>query len=170
MKYIDNPDGTRSVRTDSELETRAVATLLAGQLGVGDVIALVGGLGAGKTAFTKALAAALDVPADDVNSPTFTLIQEYLGRILLRHCDTYRLRNPDEFADLGLDELFATDGVAIVEWADRVTEFLPRDRLEIHFTVETPTSRTLSFKAYGKRSQRLLDQFDKFKPKADPST
>lgn len=138
--------------------TDALAERLAAYLAPGDVLALSGDLGSGKTHFTKALAAALGVPAAAVNSPTFTLIQEYAGRIPIRHCDTYRLRNPAEFAELGLDELFAEDGLAIVEWADRVTADLPRDRLDIQLTATGPTTRRFTFHAAGPRGRAILER------------
>jgi tRNA threonylcarbamoyladenosine biosynthesis protein TsaE len=142
----------------SESQTNETALQIARLLSVGDVVALIGDLGAGKTRFVQAVAAALGVPRDEVNSPTFTLIQEYEGQILIRHCDTYRLRNAEEFADLGLDELFATDGIALVEWADRVEEYLPRDRLEVRITIDSPTSRTFELAAKGHRSRQILLQ------------
>ena len=149
-------DGGLSCRVDSEAETGEVARQIAGIVGAGDVIALIGDLGAGKTRFVKAFAEAWGVPPDEVNSPTFTLIHEYAGRMPIRHCDTYRLRQVEEFADLGLDELFASDGIALVEWADRVTDYLPRDRLEIRLQIDSMSSRTIELRGIGKRSSALL--------------
>jgi tRNA threonylcarbamoyladenosine biosynthesis protein TsaE len=140
----------------SELETAELGHQLGRCLAAGDVVALIGDLGAGKTRFVKAVAEAWDVPRDEVNSPTFTLIQEYAGRIPLRHCDAYRLRDAEEFADLGLDELFATDGIALVEWADRVENYLPRDRLVIRIAINSPTSRAYEVSATGARSRQVL--------------
>jgi len=131
---------------------------LASALAPGDVIALVGDLGAGKTRLVQGLARACGVTDEDVTSPTFTLIHEYHGRILLRHCDAFRLRRPEEFADLGLDELFAEDGVALVEWADRVEGYLPRDHVRVQITAEGATERTIVVTATGLRSQALVDQ------------
>src|SRR5690606_3461110 len=111
----------------------------------------------GKTRLTQGLACGLGIPVDEVTSPTFTLIQEYSGRLTVRHCDVYRLRHPGEFADLGLDELFARDGVAIIEWADRVADELPRDRLDIRIEVTGELERQVVLTARGKASQRLLD-------------
>lgn len=142
----------------SEAETDQAGQRLAQFLSAGDVVALIGDLGAGKTRFVKAIASGIGVPADEVNSPTFTLIHEYEGRLPIRHCDTYRLRSPEEFADLGLEDLFASDGIALVEWADRVEEYLPRDRIEIRFDIDSPTDRTINFVATGVRSRRILGQ------------
>lgn len=141
----------------SEDDMRSLGERVAAHLQLGQVLALSGELGAGKTRFTQGLARGLGVPVEEVTSPTFTLIQEYAGRVPVRHCDAYRLRHPDEFADLGLDELFARDGVAIIEWADRVSDDLPRDRLEIRIEVTGETERRVVFTARGKASQQLLD-------------
>ena len=157
--WVRQPDQSLVCRVDSEAETRAVGEAIAAKLLAGDVVALIGGLGAGKTHFVKGVAEACGVSQDDVNSPTFTLIQEYAGRMLIRHCDTYRLRNAEEFADLGLDELFASDGIAFVEWADRVEEYLPGDRLEVRITIDSPTGRTFEVSATGKRSRQILSEF-----------
>ncbi len=103
--------------TGSEEETAAVGERLAGSVGPGDIILLYGELGAGKTAFVRGLARGLGGAPDEVTSPTFTLIQEYHGRVPLYHVDLYRLE-PLEVDDLGLDEL-SPDGVMAVEWAGR---------------------------------------------------
>jgi tRNA threonylcarbamoyladenosine biosynthesis protein TsaE len=145
-------------QVSSEEETRDVGHDIASKLAAGDVVALIGDLGAGKTRFVKAVAEAWGVSPDDVNSPTFTLIQEYAGRLPIRHCDTFRLRNPEEFADLGLDELFASDGISLVEWSDRVEEYLPRDLLEVRITIDSPTGRTIAVAATGNRSRQILSQ------------
>ncbi len=149
-------NGTLRCSVACEAETSEVGLQIAHYLKLGDVVGLVGELGAGKTRFVKAVAQSLGVPLDEVSSPTFTLIQEYSGRVLIRHCDTYRLRNIDEFADLGLDELFARDGIAFVEWADRVEEYLPLDRLMIRIAIDTPDSRTIEVSATGNRSREIL--------------
>lgn len=152
-------DESTQVLTDSEEATSRLGYEFAQILIPGAVLALVGDLGAGKTRLVQAIAAGLDVPPEAVNSPTFTLVQEYPGRIPLRHCDTYRLRDPDEFQDLGLDELLATDGIALIEWADRVTHLLPRDRLQIEIKIVSPTSREFQITATGKTSRQMLADF-----------
>lgn len=96
----------------------------------GDVLTLQGDLGAGKTTFTQGLAKSLGV-TQFVNSPTFTLIKEYIGRIPLYHMDLYRLSGEEEAWDLGLDEYFHGDGVCVVEWPDRLGTTLPEDAIEI---------------------------------------
>jgi tRNA threonylcarbamoyladenosine biosynthesis protein TsaE len=106
------------VVTASEAETSAAGERLAADLHAGDVVLLFGDLGAGKTAFVRGLARGLGAAADDVSSPTFTLVQEYRGRMLLHHVDLYRLE-PQEVGDLGLDELTSGDAIVAIEWAER---------------------------------------------------
>src|SRR5712671_7265026 len=110
----------RTVTTQSEEETAAVGRELAATLSAGDVLLLYGDLGAGKTAFVKGLAEGLGVSRDEVSSPTFTLVQEYRGgRLTLFHVDLYRIEDPREIDDLGLDEL-AEEGVLAIEWAEKL--------------------------------------------------
>ena len=109
---------TLEVLTTSEEETGSAGERLAASLRAGDVVLLYGDLGAGKTAFVRGLARGLGAAGDDVSSPTFTLIQEYAGRVTLYHVDLYRLASP-EVEDLGLDDLLVADGVVAIEWAER---------------------------------------------------
>jgi len=149
------PQESLQLISHSEDATRAIGKALAEVIEPGAVVALIGDLGAGKTRLVQAFAHALGA-AGAIQSPTFTLIHEYQSRLPLRHCDTYRLRDPDEFADLGLDELFAPDGVALVEWADRVLEWLPRDHLRVAIAIESPTDRRLELTAHGRQSTAIL--------------
>jgi tRNA threonylcarbamoyladenosine biosynthesis protein TsaE len=104
--------------TASEEETEAAGERLGQTLGSGDVVLLYGDLGAGKTAFVRGLAGGLGANREDVSSPTFTLVQEYRGRLTLFHVDLYRLEER-EVDDLGLEELVLGDGVVAIEWAER---------------------------------------------------
>lgn len=107
------------VTTQSEEETAAIGRKVASTLSAGDVLLLYGDLGAGKTAFVRGLAEGLGIRRDDVSSPTFTLIQEYRGgRLPLFHVDLYRIDDPREFDELGLEEI-AEEGVLAIEWADK---------------------------------------------------
>ena len=120
-----------AIVTRSDAETEAVGAELASRLGPGARVLLYGELGAGKTAFVRGLAAGLGIDPDEVSSPTFTLVQEYQGRLPLIHVDLYRLAS-GEVDDLGLDAL-AADGVLAIEWAER----LPRpDPAAIHVRLE----------------------------------
>jgi tRNA threonylcarbamoyladenosine biosynthesis protein TsaE len=124
---------SQQLTTASEEETSAAGERLAARLRAGDVVLLYGDLGAGKTAFVRGIARGLGAPADEVSSPTFTLIQEYQGEALtLHHVDLYRLE-PIEIADLGLDELISSGAIVAVEWADRWPD-RPTDAVEVGLT------------------------------------
>jgi len=111
---------TKNLTTNSEDETLAVGRDLAANLSAGDVVLLYGDLGAGKTVFVRGLAEGLGIAASEVSSPTFTLVQEYRGgRLPLVHVDLYRLNDPREIYDLGLDEI-ADGGVLSIEWAEKL--------------------------------------------------
>jgi tRNA threonylcarbamoyladenosine biosynthesis protein TsaE len=116
---------TDVLRSSSEVETRAVAAALAGDLRPGTVLLLSGDLGAGKTAYVRGLAEGLGLDPDVVTSPTFTLVHEYRGgRLPLVHVDLYRLDSAD-LAELGLDDDLAAAGVVAVEWPERLTRPVP---------------------------------------------
>jgi tRNA threonylcarbamoyladenosine biosynthesis protein TsaE len=119
-----------TIRTGSPDATRALAAALGPFLEPGDVVSLVGGLGAGKTAFAQGVAQGLGV-AGPVTSPTFTIVQEYEGRLPVAHVDVYRLDTVQDLYDLGFDELIDDGRVTIVEWGDRVVQALPADHLVI---------------------------------------
>ena len=111
---------SKTITTHSESETSAVGRDVAATLSAGAVVLLYGDLGAGKTAFVRGLAEGLGVAPAEVSSPTFTLVQEYRGgRLTLFHVDLYRLNDPREIDDLGLEEIGA-DAVLSIEWADRL--------------------------------------------------
>lgn len=116
--------------TASVDETRRVAAALAGLAEAGDLVLLVGELGAGKTAFVQGFAAALGVDRP-VTSPTFTLVHQYEGRLPVNHLDVYRLERLSETVDLALGELLDGGGVTLVEWGDAVRAALPADHLEV---------------------------------------
>lgn len=107
------------IESQSEQDTIDAGRRLGNSLAAGDIVLLYGELGAGKTAFVRGLAAGLGIDPDDVTSPTFTIVQEYRGRLTLQHVDLYRL-SPVEVADLGLDDLAAGDTVMAIEWSERL--------------------------------------------------
>lgn len=144
--------------TGSAPETQALAARLAGFLAPGDVIALAGDLGAGKTTFTQGLALGLGVTAP-VTSPTFVLINRYRTAIgcALQHADCYRLQNaPLEMWDAGLGDLFAGDDIVVIEWADRIPGLLPADHLDILFEYLDEARRRLTLTAHGARWAEIL--------------
>jgi len=140
--------------TNSE-ETSRFATRLAEILQPGDVIALEGDLGAGKTTFTKGLAKGLEIKKT-VNSPTFTIIKEYKGRLPLYHMDVYRVA--DAFEDLGFDEYFEGDGVTVVEWAHLIEEQLPSELLTIYLYHEGQEQRKIVLVPKGIRYEQLCKE------------
>jgi tRNA threonylcarbamoyladenosine biosynthesis protein TsaE len=111
---------------ESEESTLQIAADFAVKMRMGDVLALVGPLGAGKTVFTKGLCGALECK-DLVSSPSYTLVNIYEGRYKIYHVDLYRIEKPDEIADLDPDKLFYPDGITIIEWAEKVKHLLPKD-------------------------------------------
>lgn len=116
---------SRSLVTRSEGETHAVGRALAAELEAGDVVLLQGDLGMGKTVFARGLCAGLGVDPRDVRSPTFTLVNPYRGRLPVYHVDLYRIESPRDLDELGLEEILEGDGVAIVEWAERLGPYRP---------------------------------------------
>lgn len=147
MIIFDAPDEAATVR---------LGQALSAVLPDGAVVALNGMLGAGKTRLVQALAAAEGVPPEEITSPTFVLINEYQGRRPLYHFDAYRLRDADEFLNLGPEEYFATAGLVLVEWAQRVQDSLPLDRLNIDIATTGPTSRRFTLQASGPRHESAL--------------
>jgi len=138
-------------------ETQAIAERLGRLLAPGDVLALVGPLGAGKTTFVQGLARGLDVPPDrHVASPTFALVNEHPGRVPLVHADLYRIEDARELAELGLTDAFDRAAVAI-EWLDRFPDAAPADRLEITLAFADSDARTLTLTAIGARATALVD-------------
>lgn len=126
----------------SESDTELLGRLLAQVLPAGTVVGLVGTLGAGKTRLVQAVASGLGVPRDIVTSPTFVLVNEYPGgRLPVYHFDTYRVRDRDEFWELGPEEYFQSNGITFVEWAERFADCLPTDRVTITIVAVGPTLR-----------------------------
>lgn len=133
----------------SEDETARLGRALAEALPEGGVVALCGTLGAGKTRLVQAVAEASGVDRRDVVSPTFVLVHEYHGRQTIYHLDAYRVRDRDEFRELGAEEYFASGALVLVEWADRVAECLPEEHLRVTLEVAAPESRRVTFSPRG---------------------
>ncbi|HYS78189.1 MAG TPA: tRNA (adenosine(37)-N6)-threonylcarbamoyltransferase complex ATPase subunit type 1 TsaE [Candidatus Dormibacteraeota bacterium] len=135
---------SRTVVTRSEEATRAEGALLAAGLRGGDVVLLVGDLGMGKTVFARGLAAGLGVDPEQVRSPTFTLVNRYAGRMTVYHVDLYRVDRVEDLDELGLDEVLEGDGVAVVEWAERLGPYRPRRFVEVRLTDRGGSERELT--------------------------
>ena len=146
---------------ENEADTARLGAALADALPSGTVVALSGTLGAGKTRLVQAVAAASGVDVRDVVSPTFVLIHEYHGRRPIYHLDVYRIRDDDEFLELGPDEYFESTGVTFVEWADRVAACLPEHYLRIVIDVIGDTARIFSITAVGEDRGSIIEAIHK---------
>jgi tRNA threonylcarbamoyladenosine biosynthesis protein TsaE len=147
----------RRIVTRNPAQTRALGRSLGSAAPAGSVIAMVGELGAGKTVLVQGLAEGLEVPARyTVASPSYTLVNEYPGRLRLFHVDLYRLEDPASFEEIGLFDILAGDGVCAVEWADRLPAGLLEDVLEVRISFLPDDSRRFDLTAYGQKSGDLL--------------
>lgn len=145
--------------TYSTHETQQIGRILGRLLKKGDVISVDGDLGVGKTIFAKGVAKGLQI-TERVNSPTFALIKEYSGRLPLYHMDFYRLGSAEELEDLGYEEYFYGLGVTLIEWAERVKQYLPAQRLDILIEKSTDDEniRLIYFKPHGIRYNSLIEE------------
>ncbi len=133
-----------TIETNSEQETYAYGSSLARQAVPGQLFALVGDLGVGKTVLTKGLAAGLGV-TEPVSSPTFTILQEYgEGRLPFYHFDVYRIADPEEMDEIGYEDYFYGDGVCLVEWANLIRELMPEHTVWI--TIEKDLNRGFDYR------------------------
>lgn len=136
--------------TRSPDETRAFGRRLGGLLAAGDVVALVGDLGAGKTCLVQGIAQGLEVPESScVRSPSFVILNVYPGRYELNHLDLYRIESPAELEELGYREIFYGEGVTVIEWADKITDFMPEEHIRISLTFSNETARVIKLEAVG---------------------
>ena len=158
------PDASHvTLHSASASQTHRLGALLGGLLHPGDVVLLEGPLGAGKTALTQGIGAGLGV-RETINSPTFTLLKEYMGRLPLYHFDLYRIEDPEELFALGFEDYFGGEGVCVVEWADRGVAadgatLWPASWLRIAIAAEGGAKRALTCIASGARGEALLRAF-----------
>ena len=154
------PDNPWTYQAIDETATEKLGVALAESLPRPAVVALCGTLGAGKTRLVRAMAAGLGIDPSLVTSPTFMLVHEYPGDVPLYHFDAYRLRGEEEFQQLGPEEYFAGDagGIAVIEWADRVAECLPSERLDVSIEIIGPTERRFSITAHGDPYEVVVDR------------
>jgi tRNA threonylcarbamoyladenosine biosynthesis protein TsaE len=144
-------------RSGSPEQTRALGEAVGRLAEAGDLIALSGELGAGKTLFVGGVALGLGVdPAAYVSSPTFTIMHRYAGRLPLYHIDLYRIETPEAFASLGLDEYLAGDGVTAIEWAEHGYGYLPKEMLTLRLQHTGSEMRTIEIAPVGDRYTRLV--------------
>lgn len=147
--------------TFSDLETINLGQKVGTVLKKGDVIALEGGLGSGKTLFTKGLALGIGVRQDIIiTSPSFSLINEYEGRHTFFHMDVYRLGSLSDFLSAGLDEYFYQNGIVTMEWADRWPEILPDWRLKVELVIVDERTRKITLSGYHPRAVKILKSIE----------
>jgi tRNA threonylcarbamoyladenosine biosynthesis protein TsaE len=144
------------IEAKDEADTDRLGAALAAALPAGTTIALLGTLGAGKTRLVQAIAAGCGVDREEVVSPTFVLCQRYQGDRTIYHLDAYRLRDDDEFRELGPEEFFESDGLTIIEWADKVADCLPEERIEIEIEVTGTTERQFTVRGFGLRFESIV--------------
>lgn len=145
-----------SVVTSSHEQTWRIGQMLGSRLEPGDIVCLYGDLGAGKTSFSYGIALGLEVKDQYITSPTFTFVNEYKGRIPFYHIDLYRLKDPEELEGIGFEEYIDSDGVTVIEWAERAEDELPDDRLSVYLSYVDEHSREIGFLAEGERYEKLL--------------
>jgi tRNA threonylcarbamoyladenosine biosynthesis protein TsaE len=146
-------------------QTIRIGQRLGELLGPGDLVLLLGDFGSGKTHLIKGIAQGLG-SADLVNSPSFVLINQYRsgpahGRMPIYHADLYRIEKPGELAGIGLEEAWSSDGVCLIEWAERAGGWLPHDHLSIFLRYLSDTKRVLRFVPHGERYESLVAEFKK---------
>jgi tRNA threonylcarbamoyladenosine biosynthesis protein TsaE len=140
--------------SNSPAETEAIARQLAGDLVAGSVLALNGELGSGKTLFTQGIAAGLESNAA-ATSPTFTIVHEYQGgRLPVYHFDFFRLEDRESAARLGLEDYLFSDGVSVIEWADRFPELIPEQARWISFEIKSERQRVITLRDHGHENSR----------------
>ena len=142
----------------SETQTRRLGMRLAPLLQAGDVLALIGDLGSGKTRWIQGVCQGLDV-TDPVISPTFTLVNEYRGRLPVYHIDLYRLADAAESLSFGLEEYLYGNGITLVEWADKALDYFPKSYLAIELYYLEDTKRRVVMRPYGDRFSHVLNEF-----------
>lgn len=131
--------------TNSPKDTVNLGRIIGSLVKPGDIIALKGNLAAGKTTLTKGIALSLGIE-EEVTSPTYTIVGEYAGRLPLYHMDMYRIESTEEFEMLGIDHLLYGNGVSVIEWSERIEEFLPENHIVIDIQRKEDGSREISIR------------------------
>ncbi len=157
----------QTITSKSPEETFTLGVILGKIVTSGDVVTLTGELGAGKTLLTKGIACGLEIPdTDTVTSPSYTIINEYQGRLRLFHMDFYRLENKEAWFDLGLEEYVYGEGVTVMEWPERLPGLLPPERLEVQLLFTGENERRILLIPHGKtwiqRLEELTDNLSRF--------
>ncbi len=147
-----------SVITSSPEQTWRIGEMLGARLLAGDTVCLYGDLGAGKTSFSYGIALGLEVREQYITSPSFAFINEYKGRVPFYHIDLYRLKDREELENIGFEEYIDSDGVTVIEWAERAEDDLPVECLSVYLSYVDEHSREIGFLAEGERYEKQLDE------------
>ncbi len=151
-------DHELAIRSRGPRQTQRFGKELGRLCGPGDVICLSGELGAGKTIMAKGIAMGLEVPKSyEIVSPSFTLINEFPGRIPLYHMDFYRIQGPDEAEEIGVVDYLFGNGISVIEWPERIMSLLSKDYLHCEIRIKTKRMRDITLFPAGKRAKALLD-------------
>ena len=144
-----------TIISKSPEETKKLGEDIGKLVRAGDLLAFYGELGAGKTCFIQGISQQLEVK-DYVTSPSFTIINEYRGKIPIYHFDLFRLNNAEEILELGYKEYFYGEGLTVIEWAEKIEEYLPKEHLKIDIKFEDHYKRTITFIPQGDRFEKIL--------------
>lgn len=145
-----------TVVTGSPEETRRLGEIIGGLMTGGELVAIDGELGSGKTIFVKGLAYGLGIKDKDVSSPTFVFVHEYKGRLTLYHADLYRINRASDVEDLGLFDFIGGEGIVACEWADRAGGLLPDNRIDIELTYLDNDNRKIALKGSAGVHEKIL--------------
>lgn len=157
MSVLERMKDLLRFETNNARETEQLGMAIGRALKGGEVIAMTGDLGAGKTTLTKALAKSLGID-EHVTSPTFTIVNEYEGRLKLFHFDVYRIGDIEEMYDLGFEEYIYGDGVSIIEWSNLIKEILPEDTINIEILASRENTRIINLSGKGKKFDNLVKE------------
>ncbi|HNX82042.1 MAG TPA: tRNA (adenosine(37)-N6)-threonylcarbamoyltransferase complex ATPase subunit type 1 TsaE [Candidatus Omnitrophota bacterium] len=142
----------------SACDTLKFGKSMARSLGPGDIVCLVGQLGAGKSVLARGIVKGLGVRQERVTSPTFVLVNQYAGtHFPVNHFDLYRLLDSNDIAHLGYEEYFYGEGVSVIEWADRLGKLMPSDYVKVHIAIQSENTRSIIISASGKRSRAVVE-------------
>jgi len=149
-----------TIITKNPEETKNLGKEISKIIKPGDLLAFYGELGAGKTCFIQGISLGLEVK-DYVTSPSFTIINEYQGKIPIYHFDLFRFDNAEEILELGYEEYFYGEGLIVIEWAEKIEQFLPKEHLKIDIKFKDCYERTISFISQGDRFDKFLKELSK---------
>ncbi|OPY13809.1 MAG: tRNA threonylcarbamoyladenosine biosynthesis protein TsaE [Syntrophus sp. PtaB.Bin001] len=149
------------ISKDAE-ETNSIGIIIGKCLAAGDIVALVGELGTGKTCLTQGIARGLGVPESyAITSPTFTLINEYPGKYVLYHFDVYRLQGSVDMDNMGYEEYFFGKGISVIEWAEKIIDIIPDNAIKIWFTFLDENMRRIEISAPEERLKEISTALSK---------